>query len=39
MTDEGLGQRTQSPEMDSGDEVIPDVPKDDDHELFEDLWK
>ena len=25
--------------MDSGDEAIPDVPNDDDHELFEDYMK
>ena len=26
MTEEGLGQRTQTQEMNSGDEGIPDVP-------------
>ena len=35
MTEEGLGQMTQTQEMDSGDEAIPDVPNDDDHELFD----
>ena len=36
MTEERLGQRTQTQEMNSGDEAIPDVPNNDDHELFED---
>ena len=35
MTEEGLRQRTQTQERDSGDEEIPDVSNDDDHELFE----
>ena len=39
MTEEGLGQRTQTQKMDSGDEAIPDVPNDDDHELFKDYME
>ena len=35
-TEEGLEQRPQTQEMDSGDEAMPDVLNDDDHELFED---
>ena len=35
-TEEGLEQRPQTQEMDSGDEASPDVLNDDDHELFED---
>ena len=39
MTEEGLGQRPQTQEMDSVDEAIPDVPNDDDFELFEDYME
>ena len=34
-TEEGLEQRPQTQEMESGDEASPDVLNDDDHELFE----
>ena len=36
MTGEGLEQRPQTQDMDSGDEASPDVLNDADHELFED---
>ena len=36
MTEEGLEQRSQIPEMHYGDEASPDVLNDDDHELLED---
>ena len=36
MTDEGLEQTTQTQEMDPGEEVIPDVQK---NELFEDYME
>ena len=39
MTEEGLEQMLQTQEMDSGDEAIPDVLNDDDHELFEDYME
>ena len=38
-TEEGLEQRPQTQEMDSGDEASPDVLNDDDHGLFEDYIK
>ena len=36
MTEEGLEQRSQTQDMSYGDEASPDVPNDDDPELFED---
>ena len=39
MTEEGLEQRLRTQEMNSGDEAIPDVLNDDDHELFGDYMK
>ena len=33
---QGLGQRSQTQYMDSSEEAIPDVPNDNDHELFDD---
>ena len=39
MTEKGLKQRPQTQETDSGDEAIPDVLNDDDHELFEDYME
>ena len=38
-TEEGLEQRPQTQEMNSGDEASPDVLNDNDHELFEDYIK
>ena len=38
-TDEVFEQMPQTQEMDSGDETIPDVLNDDDHELFEDYME
>ena len=39
MTEEELGQSTQTQEIYSGDESITGVPNDDDHELFEDYME
>ena len=36
---EGLNQRTQALEMDSGNEAIIDVPNDHDHESFKDFME
>ena len=38
-TEEGLEQRPQTKEMDSGDGASPQVLIDDDHELFEDYME